>query len=157
MYILPNCNCAHKSHQFVDTFVYEIGREEKDLAKRQKIDDLRLSDREWEQIGLFNDLLAVRCTPYPTFSFADIIQHADNAQQAFSSDQATTLHRTLPALEALHKAWTKRAERSKYLEFVPALNAGLAKIEEYYHRTAESDAYTFAMCSIPNIFDSSLF
>jgi hypothetical protein len=51
-----------KSHQFVDTFVYEIGREEKDLAKRQKIDDLRLSDHEWEQIGLFNDLLAVRHT-----------------------------------------------------------------------------------------------
>jgi hypothetical protein len=46
----------------VDTFVYEIGREEKDLAKRQKIDDLRLSDHEWEQIGLFNNLLAVRHT-----------------------------------------------------------------------------------------------
>jgi hypothetical protein len=40
--------------------VYEIGREEKDLAKRQKIDDLRLSDDEWERVQLFNDLLAVR-------------------------------------------------------------------------------------------------
>ena len=37
-----------------------MGREEKDLMKRQKIDDLRLSDNEWERIGLFNDLLAVR-------------------------------------------------------------------------------------------------
>ncbi|KAF8219918.1 hypothetical protein L208DRAFT_1544821 [Tricholoma matsutake] len=33
---------------------------EKDLSKRKKIDDLWLSDAEWEQIGLFNDLLAVR-------------------------------------------------------------------------------------------------
>jgi hypothetical protein len=54
----------------------------------------------------------------------------------------------LPALEALHKAWTKRAARSKYCDFVPALEAGLAKIEEYYDRTADSDAYTFAMCEI---------
>ena len=39
--------------------MYEIGREEKDLSKRKKIDDLLLSDAEWECIGLFNDLLAV--------------------------------------------------------------------------------------------------
>ncbi|KAF8670089.1 hypothetical protein AX14_005948 [Amanita brunnescens Koide BX004] len=64
--------------------------EEKDLAKQQKIDDLQLSDCEWEQIGLFNDLLA----------------HADNVQQAFLADQETTLHCALPALKALHKAWT---------------------------------------------------
>ncbi|KAI9508249.1 hypothetical protein F5148DRAFT_1275841 [Russula earlei] len=95
----------------------------------QKIDDLQLSDDEWGNIRLFNDLLA----------------HANNAQQAFSSDQATTLHLALPALEALHKAWSKHAERAKYLKFVPALNAGLAKIEEYYDHTAECDAYTFAM------------
>jgi hypothetical protein len=55
----------------------------------------------------------------------------------------------LPALEALHKAWTKRAARSKYRDFVPALKAGLAKIEEYYDRTADSDAYMFAMRQIP--------
>jgi len=40
-------------------FVYEIGQEEKDLFKQKKIDDLLLSDAEWEHIGLFNDLLAV--------------------------------------------------------------------------------------------------
>ena len=74
------------------------------------------------------------------------IQHADNAQQAFSSDQATTLHLALLALEALHKAWTKRADYSKYCNFVLALNAGLDKIEEYYDCTADSDAYTFTMC-----------
>ncbi|KAF8233426.1 hypothetical protein L208DRAFT_1266782, partial [Tricholoma matsutake] len=73
-----------------------------------------------------------------------------NAQQAFSSDQATTLHLELPALEALHKAWTKQADRSKYRDFVPALKAGLDKIEEYYDRTADSDAYTFAMLLDPS-------
>ncbi|KAF8231446.1 hypothetical protein L208DRAFT_1277338, partial [Tricholoma matsutake] len=110
----------------VNTFVYEIGRDEKDLTKQLKIDSLQLSAGEWECIGLFNDLLA----------------------QAFSSDQGTTLHLTLPALEALHKAWTKWAAHSKYCDFVPALEAGLAKIKEYYDRTADSDVYTFAMCEI---------
>ena len=76
------------------------------------------------------------------------IQHADNMQQAFSSDQGTTLHLALPTLEALHKAWTKRAARSKYRDFIPALEAGLAKIEEYYDHTADSDTYTFAICEI---------
>ncbi|KAF8222675.1 hypothetical protein L208DRAFT_1321119, partial [Tricholoma matsutake] len=102
-------------------------------AKRP-IDDLFLSDAEWERIGLFNDLLA----------------HTDNAQQAFSSDKGSTLHLALPALEALHKAWTKRAERVKYIDFIPALNAGLAKITEYYDHTADSDAYTFAMLLDPS-------
>jgi len=36
-----------------------MGKEEKDLAKRQKIDSLQLSNEEWEHLGLFNDLLAV--------------------------------------------------------------------------------------------------
>ena len=64
------------------------------------------------------------------------------------SDQGTTLNLALPTLEALHKAWTKRAARSKYHDFIPALEAGLAKIEEYYDHTADSDMYTFAICEI---------
>ena len=45
--------------KIVNVFVYEIGRDEKNLMKRQKIDDLALSSTEWEQVKLFNDLLAV--------------------------------------------------------------------------------------------------
>ncbi|KAF8232595.1 hypothetical protein L208DRAFT_1271336 [Tricholoma matsutake] len=105
---------AESKCTIVDTFVYEIGRDEKELTKQSKIDSLQLS-------------------------------HADNAQQAFSSDRGTTLHLALPALEALHKAWTKRVTHSKYRDFVPMLEAGLAKIEEYYDHTADSDAYTFGM------------
>jgi hypothetical protein len=73
-------------------------------------------------------------------------QHADKAQHAFSSDQGTTLHLALPALEALHKAWSTRLTREKYHDFAPALEAGLEKVTEYYERTADLDAYTFAMC-----------
>jgi hypothetical protein len=78
-------------------------------------------------------------------------QHSDNAQQAFSSDRGTTLHLALPALEALHKAWSKRVGHEKYGDFIPALSAGLAKIEEYYDRTSDSNAYTFAMCQIQSL------
>ena len=83
---------------------------------------------------------------YP-FSHA-IEQHADNAQHAFSSDRGTTLHLALPALEALHKAWTTRLTRTKYQEFSSALEAGLSKVEEYYERTRDLDAYTFVMRSV---------
>jgi len=76
-------------------------------------------------------------------------QHADNAQHAFLSDQAATLHLALPALEALHKAWTTRSACEKYKDFSPALQAGLTKIEEYYDRTSDSDTYMFAMHCIP--------
>jgi hypothetical protein len=40
--------------------VYEIGRSETDLSKRARIDELKLSDDEWEHVKLFNNLLGVR-------------------------------------------------------------------------------------------------
>ncbi|KAI9510616.1 hypothetical protein F5148DRAFT_1147405 [Russula earlei] len=42
--------------------------------------------------------------------------HADNVQQAFSSDWATTLHLALPILEASHKAWSKLLDPSQKTE-----------------------------------------
>lgn len=78
-------------------------------------------------------------------------QRADNAQQAFSSDQVSTLHLAIPALEALHKAWSDRTaptRRQKYERFVPALQAACTKIDEYYEKTTESPAYIMAMSKI---------
>ena len=43
-------------------FVYEIGRDEKDLGKHEKIDNLWLDAAEWDKLKLFNDLLAVSPT-----------------------------------------------------------------------------------------------
>lgn len=123
--------------------------------KRQKIDDLALNANEWAQVKSFNDLLAVRCRNSFIVLCCSLTndhgtkQHADNAQHAFSSDKAPTLHLALPALEAIHKAWTTRQTREKYKDFLPALKAGLTKIEEYYDRTSDSDAYTFAMRCVP--------
>jgi hypothetical protein len=45
--------------QYVNTLVYEMGLEEKNLEKRQKLDQLRLSREEWERLDLFANLLAV--------------------------------------------------------------------------------------------------
>ena len=74
-----------------------------------------------------------------------LFQHADNAQQSFSSSTATTIHLAIPALEALHKAWSSRAKRPKYQVFAEALQAGCLKIDEYYERTTNSPAYIIAM------------
>jgi hypothetical protein len=77
-----------------------------------------------------------------------ISQHADNAQQAFSSEQVSTLHLAIPALEALHRAWSTRADRPKYEYFVNALHAACTKINEYYEKTTESPAFIMAMSRI---------
>src|SRR5262249_36385409 len=74
-----------------------------------------------------------------------IFQHAENAQQVFSLEQESTLHLAIPALEALHRAWSSRAECPKYERFVPALNAACAKVDEYYDKTRHSAAFIMAM------------
>ena len=72
-------------------------------------------------------------------------QHADRAQQAFSSDAGPSLHLALPALEALHKAWSARLCKDKYLPFTMALQAAIDKITEYYEKTADLDVFILAM------------
>jgi hypothetical protein len=51
----------------------------------------------------------------------------------------------LPALEALHKAWTSRANKTKYYVFESALDAAVDKISEYYDKTSTSDAFILSM------------
>ena len=72
-------------------------------------------------------------------------KHADNAQQVFSSEQTCTLHLAIPALEALHRAWSSHAGHLKYDQFVNALKAACTKIDNYYEKTTESPAYIMTM------------
>jgi hypothetical protein len=76
-----------------------------------------------------------------------ILQYADVAQQAFSSDAGTTLHLAIPALETLHRAWSSRPEQSKYACFAPALTAAAQKLNEYYEKMTDSPGYIMAMCA----------
>jgi hypothetical protein len=69
--------------------VYEIGHQERNLAKHMKIDFLQLLPAEWTRAG----------------QFADLLSYADVAQQAFSSERGSTLHLAILALETLYKAW----------------------------------------------------
>jgi len=73
------------------------------------------------------------------------LQHADNAQHSFSSENVPTLHCAIPALEALHKAWSSRADRSKYEPFALALMDACAKIDTYYEKMTEAPAYIMSM------------
>ncbi|KAN0118456.1 hypothetical protein V8E52_005186 [Russula decolorans] len=84
---------AERKKECVNDFINELYWDEKDQAKRYKICNLKLTDDEWARVSAFLGLLS----------------HADNAQQAFSSEQASTLHLAIPALEALHRAWSTRS------------------------------------------------
>ena len=43
----------------MNIFVYELGLQADTMAKRQKIDDLKLTEEEWKRVKLFSSLLAV--------------------------------------------------------------------------------------------------
>ena len=51
----------------------------------------------------------------------------------------------LPAIKVLHSAWTKHATKNKYRSFRAAINAATVKLEEYYTKTATSNAHIIAM------------
>ena len=53
-------------------------------------------------------------------------------------------------MEALHKAWSNRADRPKYMAFAPALNAACEKIDTYYEKTTEMPAYIMSMSTTFN-------
>lgn len=139
--------------QCVDAFVDELRWEEPDSTKRDKIRELKLTSEEWTRVNTFLGLLTV-CFVYSLIQFSspdDTPQHADNAQQAFSSDNVSTLHLAIPALEALYRAWSSRADRPnlKYSPFSPALHAACKKIDEYYEKTTASPAYIMSMSTNP--------
>ncbi|KAF8484310.1 hypothetical protein JB92DRAFT_3131662 [Gautieria morchelliformis] len=101
------CDRGEKRRQMAvcQSFVMEMSWEESDLTKYAKIHALKLSESEWDCLKACIDLLG----------------HADKAQQAFSSDAGPSLHLALPALEALHRAWTTGLGKEKYWPFTVAI------------------------------------
>ena len=106
------------------------------------------NNEEWARVSLFSDLLSVS---HLSLFHGDCMinagptQHADKAQQAFSAVKASTLYNALPAVEALYAAWTNRAKKEKYAVFEPALDAATSKLDEYYMKTATSNAHIIVM------------
>ena len=45
----------------------------------------------------------------------------------------------------MYSAWQKASEKPRYDIFKPVLEAAMAKLDEYYQRTAESDAHIITM------------
>jgi len=61
--------------------------------------------------------------------------------------QTPTLFNAIPDIETLHVAWASQAEKIKYESFKDALNAAMAKLNEYYKKTVDCDAHILAMCT----------
>jgi hypothetical protein len=45
----------------------------------------------------------------------------------------------------MHATWDKASSKGRYSCFIPALNAGMAKLNQYYQRSTKSDAHIMAM------------
>jgi hypothetical protein len=136
--------------QCIDNFVDELRWEETNSEKRDKIRELKLNGEEWGRVRTFLGLLSVRLSISSTiYHILTVLQHADNAQQAFSSDNISTLHRGIPALEALYNVWDSRVDRPKYAPFSAALKAACTKINDYHKQTEKSPVYIVTMGLYP--------
>src|SRR5258708_17263638 len=69
------------------------------------------------------------------------LQHPDNAQHAFSSENVLTLYYAIPALEALYKAWSMCAVFPNYQPFAFALHLVCGKIDDYFVNTTSSSNF----------------
>ncbi|KAJ7892445.1 hypothetical protein B0H13DRAFT_2340136 [Mycena leptocephala] len=74
--------------------------------------------------------------------FLNLLAYAQGSQHKFSSDLKSTLHLTLPALETLHADLTKCAADRSYSDSAATLEQALEKVDEYYQKTSNSNAYT---------------
>jgi hypothetical protein len=63
----------------------------------------------------------------------------------FSASTRPTLHNALPAIEKLYAEWEKASNKPRYEAFQDALETGMKKLNEYYKRTAASDAHVICM------------
>ncbi|KAF7311751.1 putative AC transposase [Mycena indigotica] len=120
--------------KFIPEFIELLTVQASTADERTKLRSLNLTESEWKR----------------AIKFASLLQHANNAQQSFSSGTIPTLHNAIPASEALHAAWTKRAGLDIFKLFRPALEAGAAKINEYYIKTAKSSAHVIALVLDPH-------
>ncbi|KAF7350175.1 putative AC transposase [Mycena venus] len=101
---------AYELREHVNTFVNDISYDAATSEERSKIRELKLTSDEWARVHKFTGFLAA--------SFSIL---AEKAQQAFSSGTVPWLHNAIPALEALHSAWTKRAGKPANANYAPAL------------------------------------
>jgi hypothetical protein len=117
------------------------------LEKWCKIAALALNDEEWTCVHLFCNILQVRLllSTSSLLLMCGLIQYTNDAQQVFSSSSTLSLQNALPALERLHMAWEKASSKSQYSCFILALDAGMAKLNQYYQCSAELDAHILAM------------
>ena len=138
---------AEPHREAIDEFVLELGLKESSCEKCRKITSLALNSEEWMRVHLFCNILQVRTTTCVDSNVLmhDSIQHASDTQQAFSSSSTPTLQNALPALEKMHAAWKKASSKSRYSCFIPALNAGMVKLDQYYNHSAKLDAHIMAM------------
>ena len=61
------------------------------------------------------------------------------------SPSHTAMCNAVPALEKLYATWEKQCALPEAKPFEHAINAAMAKVNEYYMKTADSDAHIMAM------------
>ena len=69
----------------------------------------------------------------------------DCYHQMCSSNRSPTLHQVIPVLETLCSRWERRLEDPEFDIFHDTIRLGLEKLNKYYKRLDNTDAYILAM------------
>ncbi|KIJ26340.1 hypothetical protein M422DRAFT_272627 [Sphaerobolus stellatus SS14] len=127
-------------NKYIGFFIFELMQDEKDVAKRVKIQELTLNETEWGNLKEFFDVLGV----------------SDKVQQAFSSDTYPALYMGIPALEAMHVGLTRKHHKKvvEYYDRTGALDAYLDHKFKHLEKHWDRDFYQQAYDHLESIFAS---
>lgn len=145
---LQNVSLLLTSRRPVDELAHEPGVWTDGIEAHKKINALMLSESEseWQHVSIFCSLLSVSFLLY-----FNIIIELPTCSMPTEHNRHSHLFTFLPYLTLFLqlKRCMPHAEKLKYHPFKSTLNAATTKLDEYYQKTADSDAHVLAMCKFP--------
>ncbi|KAF7325529.1 putative AC transposase [Mycena kentingensis (nom. inval.)] len=124
---------AYELRKSFDRYLEQRIWEETNEEKRAKLGQLKITEEQWDKVR----------------KLIRVLQVADEVQQVCSAEEYPTLHLVIPALERMHRQWSKLQDNPDYSELVEPMQAAVNVAADYYDRTSRCDAYTWAMALDP--------
>ena len=144
---LPLCTILTNTTtvQAINEFVLELGLKENSSEKRQKMASLALNDDEWTCVRLFCNVLQVRNTTCLNTTEPWLYSARKRCSTGVLLIIKPEPPKCTPCIGEDVHGMGEVLKQTRYACFIPALAAGMAKLDQYYQRSAPSDAHIMAM------------
>ena len=142
---IPSTNKYQEVNLFIERLAWQ---ERQDSIKSCKLLDLQLAEAELDQVWLILALLVVRAIfQVLLFVWCSLVIFSMLRMPSTHSPVSMNPHSTLQYqhLKPFSRHGQHAPSEKKYSAFGKALEAGLAKVSDYYDCTSTSDAHMIAM------------